>query len=413
MRKIIMDKFKKHPLSMFGDFRKVFAGRVISAIGDKFFAIAIAWWVVSSGDENSKMHLGLLMAVNVVPVILFGPFLGTLVDRSNKRMTMLIADAFRMIFVFSLAMVMFTGNLNLVILYGLCFLVSMFGPMFEASVSSSLLRLTSKESLASAAALDSSVMQISNVFGSALGSICIAIIGVAGAFFFDSITYALSFIIIYMVKTNLAPVVEAESNYWGEFKKGIHYIVKNRPIFSLMLTFAAFNFFVGPILILIPMIVKFTLNESVTWLAIFETFFAFGACSIAVIMSFRKKHGNIYIMFFGSLMLMGLSFLGLYFTGDKYLITLLLLSAGCAIGTGNALALTLFQHAVDEEMKGRFFSVLTTICYAVLPFTFMLNGFLAEQISIKFSILMNSLAIIALSFIVLIIPRIKSEVNSQ
>ncbi|MCG2726622.1 MAG: MFS transporter [Elusimicrobia bacterium] len=406
-----MTKLKEHPLFIFRNFKYVFIGRVISAIGDKFFAIAIAWWIVSSGGDNSKMHLGLLMAVNVVPIVLFGPLLGTLVDRSDKRKAMLTADFFRMIFVFSLAMIMVTGNLTLFILYGLCFFISMFGPLFESSVASSLLKLTSKEKLASAAALDSSVMQISNVFGSALGSIFIAIIGIAGAFFFDSITYAVSFIFIYMVNANLAPSANSESKYWSEFKEGINYVFKSKSLLSLMLTFAAFNFFVGPIFIIIPMIVKFTLNESVTWLAIFETFFAFGSCAVAIAMSFKKRCGNTYMLFFCSLLLMGFSFLGLYFAGNKYLIALLLLSAGSALGMGNALAITLFQRTVKEEMKGRFFSVLTTVCYAVLPFTFMLNGFLAQQISVKFSIMINSAAVIILSFIVLIIPRIEDKAN--
>lgn len=406
---MIRAKLKEHPVFMFKNFKYVFIGRVISAVGDKFFSIAIAWWIVNSGAENSKMHLGLLMAVNFVPIVLFGPFMGTLVDRSDKRKMMLLADAFRMIFVFSLAIIMFTGNLNLFILYGLCFLISMFGPLFESSVASSLLRLTSKEKLSSAAALDSSVMQISNVFGSALGSIFIAFIGIAGAFFFDSITYLISFIFIYFVSANLKPTENSNSHYWEEFKEGINYILKSKPLLSLMLTFAAFNFFVGPIFIIIPMIVKFTLNESVTWLAIFETFFAFGSCAVAIGMSFKKEYRNTYILFFFSLLLMGLSFLGLYFTGNKYLIVILLLSAGCALGMGNALAITLFQGAVREEMKGRFFSVLTTVAYAVLPLTFMLNGFLAQSISIKFSIMINSAAVIILSFIVLMIPRISEK----
>ena len=91
----LSDELKNHPLALFADFRRLFAGRVVSAVGDKFFSIAIAWWVLTKAGENSRFHLGLIMAVNVIPVIVFGPLLGTLADRSDKRKVMLAADAAR------------------------------------------------------------------------------------------------------------------------------------------------------------------------------------------------------------------------------------------------------------------------------------------------------------------------------
>jgi len=405
MREIISE-VRSHPLALFADFRRLFAGRVISAVGDKFFSIAIAWWVLSKAGESSKFHLGLIMAVNVIPVVVFGPLLGTLSDRSDKRRVMLAADAARAFLVFSLATLLWSGRLNLYWIYSICFLISGFGPLFESAVAASILRLTSEEKMPQAVATDSSVMQFSNVIGSALGSVLMAAAGVAGAFLFNAAGYAASFAAVWGIKTPLTPESRTESTFTAEFKAGLAYIFDNKPLLWLILSFAAFNFFVGPILILIPMIVKFTLKESVTWLAVFETFFALGSSALAVALSFKKSYGNIYRWFFGSLLAVGLSFGGLYFTVDKYAICALLFGAGAALGAGNAVILTLFQSTVPDAMKGRFFSVLTTLAYAVLPLTFMLNGMLAEQFSIAFCIGMNASAVLALSFFSLLIPRL-------
>ncbi len=175
-------------------------------------------------------------------------------------------------------------------------------------------------------------------------------------------------------------------------------------VLALILTFALFNFFVGPILILIPMIVKFTLKGSVTWLAVFETFFAAGSAALAVGLSFVSFR-NVYAWFFGSVLAVGLCFGGLYFTADRYLICGLLFGAGAALGAGNAVVLTLFQGIVPDAMKGRFFSVLTTLSYAVLPLTFMANGLLAEKYSVGFCVAYNSAAVLALSCVVPLLPR--------
>ena len=403
----VLNEIKSHPLALYSDFRRLFAGRVVSAVGDKFFAIAIAWWVLSRAGENAKFHLGLVMAVNVIPVVLFGPLLGTLADRCDKRKVMLWADAARAALVFLLAWFLFSGKLTLALLYGLCFAVSAFGPLFESAVAGSLVRLTSFEKLSQAVAADSSVMQVSNVVGSALGSVLMAVIGVAGAFAFNAVSYLVSFAAVFSIKQSMAPGIGPGSSFWAQFKDGLSYIFHNKPVLALITAFAAFNFFVGPILIIIPMLVKFTLRAGVAWLAVFETFFALGSTLVSVLLSFKKSYRNIYGWFFASLLLMGVSFLGLYFTENRYVMCALLLAAGSALGLGNAVALTLFQHTVPEEMKGRFFAVLTTLCYAVLPATFLLNGALADIFSPGFSILLNSCAVLALSFAVLFLPRVE------
>jgi MFS family permease len=406
MRQII-GELKTHPLALFADFRRLFLGRIISAVGDKFFAIAIAWWVLSEAGDKSKFHLGLVMAVTVLPVVAFGPLLGTLSDRSNKRLVMLAADAARAALVLALALLLWSGRLDLWWLYTICFLIAGFGPLFESSVAASILRLTSPEKMPQAVAADASVVQLSNVVGSALGSVLMAAAGVAGAFLFNAAGYAASFAAVWGIRTSLEPEARTESSFMAEFREGLAYIFRNKPVLSLILTFAVFNFFVSPILIIIPMIVKFTLNESVTWLAVFETFFALGSGALAISLSFRKSYGNIYGWFFAAVLLMGLSFGGLYFAQNKYAVCALLFAAGAALGGGNTLALTLFQSTVPDEMKGRFFSVLTTLAYAVMPLAFMVNGMLAERFSVNFCIAMNSLSVLALSFVILLLPRIK------
>jgi Na+/melibiose symporter-like transporter len=258
-----------------------------------------------------------------------------------------------------------------------------------------------------AVAADASVVQLSNVAGSALGSVLMAAAGVAGAFLFNAAGYAASFAAVWGIRTSLEPEARTESSFMAEFREGLAYIFRNKPVLSLILSFAVFNFFVSPILIIIPMIVKFTLNESVTSLAVLVSLLALGCGALGFWLRFRMSYGNIYGWFFAAVLLMGLSFGGLYFAQNKYAVCALLFAAGAALGGGNTLALTLFQSTVPDEMKGRFFSVLTTLAYAVMPLAFMVNGMLAERFSVNFCIAMNSLSVLALSFVILLLPRIK------
>lgn len=405
MRRLI-DAAKGHPLALFPDFRRLFAGRAISAVGDKFFSMAIAWWVLSSAGDGSKLHLGLIMAVNVLPVILFGPLLGTLSDRSDKRSVMLGADAARALLTLLLALLLLGGRLNLYWLYAICFLISGFGPLFESATAASLLRLTSPEKMPQTVAADSSVLQLSSVIGSALGSVLLAAAGVAGAFLFNAAGYAASFAAVWRIRTPLAPEARTESSFVAEFREGLAYTFGNKPLLYMILSFALINFFVSPILILIPMIVKFALKESVTWLAVFETFFALGSAAAVGVLSFRSLGGSVYRWLFLALLAMSGCFAGLYFSQDKFLNCALLFAGGAALGAGNTLIITLFQASVPDEMKGRFFSVVTTLAYAMMPLAFMTDGLLAERFSVGFCLALNAAAVLALSFLILLIPRV-------
>lgn len=411
MKKDLTYIFKNHPIYIFKDFRRVFLGRVISAIGDKFFQIALVWWVM--GVTHGKLNVGLIMAANFLPVVLFGPFLGSYVDKSNKKKNMLIADFFRAFFAFILFVLLYYEFLNIYLALTLVFLISSFAPLFEISVASSLLKLTSKEHLSQATATDSSSTQLSNVFGAVIGSIFIAIIGIKGAFFLNSLSYLISFLFIWQINSDLSHKKSEETNFKNTMKDGFKYIFSNKPILYLVIFFAFLNFFVSPIFILIPMIVKFMLQLDAKWLAIFEAFFALGLATVSIALSFKTNYSKPYMYLFSSIILNGIFFLLLGFNSNKYFSISFLLFMGSAISLGNVVILSLFQNTISEEYKGRFFSIITTISYAIMPLSFLVHSVIAEKVSVEFDIFLNSIATIILSFIVLIIPKIKNDLKSS
>ena len=402
-----------HPLTVFPDFRKLFAGRVVSAVGDKFFTMALAWLVLSEAGAHGKMRLGLIMGLTALPSVIFGPFMGALADRHDRRLLMLAADSARMFLLFLLGALAFSHRLGATALYLLCFLIASFFPLFESAAAGSLLGLTDEEHLGAAAATDSSVQQLSSVFGSALGSVLMAVMGAAGAFFFNSCTYLISFTAVFMIKTDLRPRRKVRSVYSADIREGALFLLSRRPLLSLLLVFGAFNFFVGPLLLVIPMLAKYTVAGSVKWLAVFETFFAAGSALAAAAVSSAGGLGNVYRTLFLSVLFVGIPFFSLYFASDGRAICVLLFVAGAALGCGNAAAAALFQNSVPENYKGRFFSVLTAVCYAVLPVTYAVNGLLADIFSAGFVILFNSCSLLLLSFLILVIPKVPYNGNPE
>jgi DHA3 family macrolide efflux protein-like MFS transporter len=394
-----------HPLFLFPDFRKIFAARLISAVGDKFYTIALAWWIISQGTDESKLHLGFLMAFNLLPVVLFGPFMGTMVDRLNKKHCMIAADLLRALLIGTLAVLLHLNALSLPLLYLLCFATSVLVPLFESAVSSSLTQLTDEEHVSGAVALDSMVIQIANILGAASGAIFLATAGVIGAFLLNAASFLLSALFVLLIRTRL-PRAESNEGYGTNFKEGFSFLWSRKPILWLLAAFALLNFTAAPLALMIPMIVQFQLNDTVTTIALFEAFLAAGTGVLTFGLSFRRSYRNIYPLLFGSIFVMGAVMGGLSMTYYKPLICAQLLAIGMALALVDTVALSLFQHVVPSDMKGRFFALLTTTCFAVIPLSFLVNGLLSQLLTVSQLILLNGALTMLLAIPILFVPRI-------
>lgn len=401
----MLSTFRNHPLYIFKDFRKLFMARLISAVGDKFFTISLAWLIVSDGNESSKIQLGIIMAVNMLPIVLFGPLMGTLVDRLNKKICLIFADLIRAVLISILSFLIYTNNYSTFILCILCFCTAIFTPLFESSVNSSLVDLTDKNNISKVVALDSMTAHISSVLGTFLGSVIIAITGVKFAFLFNAISFLISLIIVCTIKNKLPSKAKIYNNYNNEFIEGFRYIYDDKSLLYLVMIFTIINFFSAPLIIMIPMIVKFSLHSTVTLAAIFEGVLSIGSLIMALILSFRASKGNEYNKLFWGLILMGLAIVSIGMTSGKYIMCLLFFIIGVCLSLVNAIAFSIFQHKVPEYMKGRFFAILTTASFATIPVAYMMNSFLTQWMSLSLILIIDGGLTTFVSLWVLFIPK--------
>jgi len=400
----------QHPLILFQDFRKFFLGRIISAIGDKFFTIALAWWVVSHGGVNSKLHLGLLMAINVLGVVLFAPWMGALADKLDKKRCMMAADAGRFILLVLLTYFLYRGELTLPLLYFFSFAIAAFVPLFESASNSSLVLLTDPQRLPGAVAVNSSIIQLSNVLGAAVGGLVLAAVGIMGAFLGNSLSFLLSLCFVWAISTDLKPFPSSpKENQQEQIKEGLAYLLNNPAIGALLLIFCINNFFAAPLMLFIPMVVKFLLHYSVSWVAVLEGSLALGALLATLLLSCFPKlnRGNIYQKLFLSGVLMGAMVLVMAWVRNGLAVSCALFLFGMSMGWGGIMVQATFQQIVPNEMKGRFFALSSTACFAILPLAFAFNGLVTQYFSLPLVIAANGLALMITPIAFLLIPQVR------
>ncbi len=72
-------------------FFAIWTGQAISLFGSQLVQFALSWWLTKT--TGSPTVLAVASLVGLLPQVILGPIIGTLVDRWNRRITMMIADS--------------------------------------------------------------------------------------------------------------------------------------------------------------------------------------------------------------------------------------------------------------------------------------------------------------------------------
>src|SRR5215210_7224120 len=88
-------------------FFTVWTGQAFSLFGSALVQFALIWWLTQKSGSATVLAIATL--VGMLPQIVIGPFAGALVDRWNRRLIMIFADATIALFSLLLAYLFATG----------------------------------------------------------------------------------------------------------------------------------------------------------------------------------------------------------------------------------------------------------------------------------------------------------------
>ncbi len=113
-----------------GDFWKFWAGQTISNFGSSFTLFALPLLVFKL--TGSALSLGLVTAVEFLPYLLFGLFLGAWADRVDRKRMMILSDVARAGLIASIPALALFGGLAVWWIYAVGFLSSALKICFDA-----------------------------------------------------------------------------------------------------------------------------------------------------------------------------------------------------------------------------------------------------------------------------------------
>ncbi|WP_021167065.1 enterobactin exporter EntS [Sporomusa ovata DSM 2662] len=404
--------FFQNPVFVFADFRRIYLAKLVSNIGERFFLIAVSWWVLHSPVENSNSLLGFIMGAATVARIVFGPVMGVYADRYNKKQCMLVAAIIPMFIVAGLILVFPWVEQHLLSLWVFHFCIASFLPLMMAASTSSLPLVVHKDDIAKAVAMDGGILFIGQAVGSTAAGAFIMLAGVIGAFYVNAAAYGIAILCLLRIKSNLhveQAKPETQHSMWKDIKEGFHYFAQNTLVLRLVAIFCVANFFMSPIMIAIPILTIEVFNGTAFDMSLLELSLALGAVFMSGILgSWQREFSLSRILPFTMLLNSGV-LLAISQSREFYFICIALFLMGSSISVTNAVVMAKMQKIIPDAIKGRIFSLGMMGALLVAPVALALTGILSDSLGIKNVIFINGVAFIIVGMAAYFL--FKNEIN--
>ncbi len=209
-------------------FARFFIGNVISLIGWGLNYIAISWIVLDM--TGSKLALGKLVAISTLPGLVIALYVGTIIDRMNRKRLLVILDLYRGILTLSIPLLFFIGQFQLWQLYVVSFLSGIAFGIFWPCASAFVQELVPERDYLSANSLLSASYQAGALLGSALGGFVVSWWGAHIALTIDGMTYLVSATLIATANYKPASHLHKTEPIWQSFINGLRYMGKRKMI---------------------------------------------------------------------------------------------------------------------------------------------------------------------------------------
>ncbi len=211
------------------NFRLFWFGQMISLIGSYMQTIGQAWLVLEL--THSAWQLGLVGALQSLPVLLFSLFGGVFADRWPKRRVLLLTQAAAMIQALLLWALIATGTIQLWHLYVLAMLLGLTNSLDHPTRQAFVIELVGREDLPNAVALNASLSQLTRVVGPGMAGIIIAASSVTMLFLLNALSFLAVLVGLALIKSHElhAQALQRRSvgerqNAWQSLREGVAYV---------------------------------------------------------------------------------------------------------------------------------------------------------------------------------------------
>ena len=377
------------------NFRLFWFGQMISLTGSYMQSIGQTWLVLEL--THSAFQLGLVGALQALPVLLFALVGGVLADRWPKRRVLFCTQAAAMIQALLLWALIATGTVQLWHVYVLALLLGLTNCLGRPTGQAFVVELVGRADLPNAVALNSSLSNLTRIVGPGLGGVIIAVSGVASLFLLNALSFIAVLAALALINSRdlhaQAPRhtnAGARQTTWQSLREGVDY-VRNTPAVSLVILVVGLVLLFGSNFnVVLPFFATGVLHAGATGFGFLSGASGVGSLIASLWLAWRNQKPTITRVLIGALVFGVLE--AVFAVSRIYPLSLALIaSVGGAEIVFTTLAVTMLQTVAPDHLRGRVMSVAILFFDGSLPLGYLLMGWLAGRYGASSALLIGAL----------------------
>ncbi len=358
------------------DFWRLWSVGLISSVVRWLETVVVG--VVVYRETGSPFLVSMVTMLRLLPMGLFGAFLGAVVERVDRRRMLALMMAVLAFTSVVLAIVAAFGVLQVWHL-AVGALVNGFGWLTDNPLRRTMMGdSVGRERMPTAMAIDVLAQNASRMVGPTLGGVVLVIGGIEGTFLLSAGLYLLAVGSTLTVRRTAAPLRHA-APVLAQVRDGLAAVLADRRLAAILAVTVVYNLFGWPFTSMIPVIGRDQLALGPEGVGLLTSIDGVGAFAAALLLAWRlvpRWHARAYV---GGAALYQLALIAFALAPGAVPASVALLLTGFAGAAYATLQATLVYLAAPHEMRARIMGVLS-VCIGTGPLGFLWLGWLADRI---------------------------------
>ena len=370
------------------NFRRYFIGQTLSSVGSWTQSLAVTWLVLDVTNRSDQ--LGIVVALQFLPMLLLGAPAGVLVDKVDNRRLLIATSAMSGLLALGFGAIVATGHTGIGLIYALTAMLGLVLAVERPAMQAVLFQLVGPDLLPSAVAANSTINSMSRLVGPAMGGALIATVGVEVCFVVNAASYLVVIAALVGLRTNELVDRPLASRTKGKLREGFVYVRSQPDVRRTLMVMAV----VGTL----------ALNFQTTFPSMVRFGFDLGAGSIGTAMSVSAVGsilGGIYVAGVKphprrtlaiALVAFAVTLLALAVAPGFWIFVAMSIPLGFASASFQSVNTVVLQQATEPSMHGRVMALHQMAWFGSTPVGALFMGWVIHVSSPRVPFVLGGLA---------------------
>lgn len=410
-------------------FAFIWTGQLFSTLSSSMVSFAVIFWL--SIKTGSAEVLAFATISSLLPQLVLGLFTGVLIDRWDRKKTMIIADLYIALMTGIMVILFQSGDVQVGFLYALLALRSIGSSFHMPAMEASVPLLAPQSELMRVAGVNNMIFSMSSIAAPALAALFVSALDMTWVLLFDvfgALVASSSLLFVHIPsprdarksaelssenqpdqKSSDKDKIGTEFHkFFAELNVGLHEILK-RPGLMWMFIFTIFaSLAMVPISTLFPLMTLDHFAGDTYKMSVVEVAWGIGMLAGGGLMSLPKFKFNNVLLINAMYVILGLTFaFSGFLPAGGYIFFVAFTFIGGISGAIFWGAFTvLLQSSLDSSVLGRVFSIHNSLIMIPAMFSLMATGFIADSIGVTNAFIISGFMLAAIGLISPLLPAI-------